>query len=166
MPQTKYLKQNGETIYPVTLAENVVGLQEVIDLMLDRIYPIGSIYMSINSTSPATLFGGTWEQLQNRFLLGAGSSYSNGATGGSATVTLNVNQIPSHQHTLQLKSKNTSTWSTAQAYTLFSAGSGRTSFNWDEGTSNADSRISPTGGGQAHDNMPPYLVVYMWKRTA
>lgn len=59
MPQTKYLKQNGDVIYPVTLAENVVGLQDVIDLMLDRIYPVGSIYMSVNSTSPATLFGGT-----------------------------------------------------------------------------------------------------------
>lgn len=50
-------------------------------------YPVGAIYMSVNSTSPASIFGGSWTQLQNRFLLGAGSSYSNGATGGSATHT-------------------------------------------------------------------------------
>ena len=67
--------------------------------ILNLTYPVGSIYMSVNSTNPGTLFGGTWVQLQNRFLLGAGSSYSNGATGGSATVTLNVNQIPAHTHT-------------------------------------------------------------------
>ncbi len=155
MPNGKYLKQEGEVIYPYTLAKNVLDL-----------YPIGSIYLSTININPADYFGGTWEQIQNRFLLGAGSSYTAGSTGGAATVTLTTNQMPSHQHTLQLKSKGTSTWSTAQAYTLFSAGSGRTSFNWDEGTANADSRISPTGGGQAHENMPPYLVVYMWKRTA
>ena len=55
--------------------------------VVDSIYPVGSIYMSVNSTSPATLFGGTWSQLKDRFLLGAGDTYSNGATGGAATVT-------------------------------------------------------------------------------
>lgn len=67
-------------------------------LMLDNVWPVGSIYMSVISTNPSTLFGGTWQQLQNRFLLGAGSSYSNGATGGEATHKLTVNEMPSHQH--------------------------------------------------------------------
>ena len=53
----------------------------------NKIYPVNSIYMSVNSTSPATLFGGTWVQLKDRFLLGAGSSYSNGATGGTNSHT-------------------------------------------------------------------------------
>lgn len=61
--------------------------------LVDSIYPVGSIYMSVNSTSPATLFGGTWSQLKDRFLLGAGDTYSNGATGGVATVTLTTSQI-------------------------------------------------------------------------
>ena len=52
MPQTKYLKQNGEVIYPITLAENIVNL-------VDIVYPIGSIYLSVNATNPASLFGGT-----------------------------------------------------------------------------------------------------------
>lgn len=139
-------------------------MDNIIEQLFNRIYPVGSIYMSVNSTNPGTLFGGTWTQLQNRFLLGAGSSYTNGATGGSATVTLTTNQIPSHQHELQIQTG--STWYKAQVYTIFSGGNGRSSFNWNEGSANSNSRISPTGGGQAHENMPPYLVVYMWKRTA
>lgn len=86
-----------------------------IDAIALHIYPVGSIYMSVNSTSPATLFGGTWQQLQNRFLIGASSTYAVNATGGATSVsytpagsnsggavqntTLTVNQIPSHNHT-------------------------------------------------------------------
>ena len=81
-------------------------------LMLDTIYPVGSIYMSVNNVSPSTLFGGTWEAIQDRFLLAAGSSYSGGTTGGSATHTpsgtlnggavgnhtLTVAEMPNHFH--------------------------------------------------------------------
>ena len=67
---------------------------------VDFIYPIGSIYMSVNSTNPGTLFGGTWSQLKDRFLLGAGNTYTNGNTGGAATVTLTVNRMPKHSHTI------------------------------------------------------------------
>lgn len=82
--------------------------------VVDMVYPVGSIYMSVSSTSPATLFGGTWVQLKDRFLLGAGDTYTNGATGGVASITytpagtnsggavsnhtLTVAQIPSHNH--------------------------------------------------------------------
>ena len=61
----------------------------------DLVYPVGSIYMSVNSTSPATLFGGTWTQIQDTFLLAAGSTYAAGATGGEATHTLTENEMPS-----------------------------------------------------------------------
>lgn len=68
--------------------------------MLNAAYPVGSIYMSVSSTSPATLFGGTWTQLKDRFLLGAGDSYSNGATGGAATVALTEANLAGHTHTV------------------------------------------------------------------
>ena len=71
---------------------------KVEDVNYNKIYPVGSIYMSINSTNPSTLFGGEWEQIEDTFLLACGTSYSNGATGGSATVTLTENQMPSHTH--------------------------------------------------------------------
>ncbi len=126
-----------------------------------QVYPVGSIYMSVNSTSPSTLFGGTWVQLKDRFLLGAGDTYTNGKTGGAAEVTLTVNQMPSHRH------------STAQEYVSENGNS------FDDYTVQSD-HLSPTeaeskyypnytdytGGGKAHNNMPPYLTVYMWKRTA
>ena len=121
--------------------------------LIDKIYPVGSIYMSVNSTSPATLFGGTWEQLKDRFLLGAGNTYSNGATGGEATHTLTTNEMPAHSHTGKVHK-------TDGHYT----GDVNETRTW----SDPDTEVRITnsvGGGAAHNNMPPYLVVYMWKRT-
>ncbi len=135
----------------------------------DFIYPIGSIYMSVNSTSPQILFGGTWEQLKDRFLLGAGDTYANESTGGSATVTLTSAQsgVPAHSHKYQdynttytLKTTNRKPGtSTAVAYgTSLTAGGGAT-----ERTS---SNNTAANASASHENMPPYLTVYMWKRTA
>ena len=67
--------------------------------LLDIIYPVGSIYQSTNSTSPASVVGGTWSAIGGRFLLGANSTYTAGSQDGAATVTLTVDQMPSHQHT-------------------------------------------------------------------
>ena len=66
--------------------------------LLNLVYPVGSIYLSSNNTNPGTLFGGTWTQIKDKFILTAGDSYSNGATGGAATVTLTVSNMPSHSH--------------------------------------------------------------------
>ena len=67
--------------------------------LLDFVYPVGSIYWSSNNTNPGTLFGGTWTQIKDRFILAAGDSYTNGVTGGASTVTLSVSNMPSHNHT-------------------------------------------------------------------
>ena len=66
--------------------------------LLNLVYPVGSIYWSSNNTNPASLFGGTWTQIKDKFILAAGDSYTNGATGGAATVTLTVSNMPSHSH--------------------------------------------------------------------
>lgn len=123
--------------------------------IVDLIYPVGSIYMSVNATSPETLFGGTWEQLKDRFLLGTGDTYTNGDTGGTKTVTLTVNQMPSHKHNIHYRTKVVQS-GTSGAWVL-----GGSTY---DGSSNSTNDAE--GGGQAHNNMPPYLVVYMWKRTA
>ena len=65
---------------------------------IDKVYPIGSIYMSVNGTNPSTLFGGTWEQIKDKFLLCSGDVYANASTGGSASVSLTTNNLPSHTH--------------------------------------------------------------------
>lgn len=108
--------------------------------------------MSVNDTNPGTLFGGTWTQLKDRFLLGAGSTYANGNTGGSATVKLTINQMPDHTHT-------------AKGWAAVTDGSGTYRVLGADGDARAYD-VDHAGGGAAHNNMPPYLVVYMWKRTA
>lgn len=66
--------------------------------IVDMIYPVGSIYMSVNNVSPATLFGGTWVQIQDKFLLASGQKYTNGNTGGSNTQILSTTNLPEHTH--------------------------------------------------------------------
>lgn len=120
-------------------------------------YPVGSIYMSTSSTSPKTLFGGgTWVQIKDRFLLAAGTTYKAGATGGEATHTLTVDEIANHRHVLWYPNEG-GEQSAAIGYP--EAGSKKTWYA-------EASKTGDTGGGEAHNNMPPYLAVYVWKRTA
>lgn len=125
----------------------------IIDLLM--VYPVGSIYISVNSTSPASLFGGTWEQIEDRFLLAAGSTYGAGSTGGEAEHTLTIDEIPSHTHEV---TRYTSTGDLTG-----------TGYSRDQNVKTVKDTAYgpyPTGGGQPHNNMPPYLAVYMWKRVA
>lgn len=84
--------------------------------LLDLIYPIGSIYTSVNSTSPATLFGGTWQQLKDRFLICANNTYTAGSTGGAATVTLTAAQtaLKAHSHIMNHGHENDFSFSVAK----------------------------------------------------
>lgn len=120
------------------------------NINFNLIYPVGSIYMSTVNVNPATLFGGTWEQLEDRFLLGAGATYTAGDTGGEATHTLTVDEIPSHRHDILASTQGTAFGS---AY-----------INPSNGSRNSTDQTELKGGGQPHNNMPPYIVVYMWKR--
>jgi len=168
--------------------------------VLSVAYPIGSIYLSVNSTNPSTLFGGTWEAIQDKFLLSAGTIYSAGTTGGEATHTLTTEEMPIHKHDNSISVTGSQT---SHNHSLLS-GSGKTtnaaglgysycyavggpdndsSSRWyqnstpKDGTAivssstpavNITSSISNenAGSGQAHNNMPPYLTVYMWKRIS
>lgn len=133
---------------------------DVTDL-IDVIYPVGSIYMSVNSVDPSTLFGGTWEQIEDKFLLASGTSYSNGSTGGSANA-VNV----AHSHT------------TGRDYVLTTDGPGvsRVSTAGETGTKVSNllqsrdaiyrNKVNMEGVSGTGKNMPPYLAVNIWKRTA
>lgn len=129
--------------------------------IIDIIYPVGSIYMSLNSANPSTLFGGTWEQVKGRFLVGAGTKYKAGSTGGEATHTLTANEMPEHAHYMASgNSGGDSTWTPdAGSYLVDSVTTDKTTYWAQIGMNNA-------GGSAAHNNMPPYLAVYIWKRTA
>ena len=122
--------------------------------LLDLNYPIGCIYLSVNNTNPATFLGGTWAQIKDVFLLGAGDTYSNGATGGEATHTLTIDEMPAHTHEYTTNNRGSGSNQAGRAYYGTNGGT-----SWQIETTS-------TGSGGAHNNRPPYLVVYMWKRTA
>lgn len=146
---------------PVQSVNGQTGNVQTITLL--DVYPVGSIYMSVNATSPATLFGGTWEQIKDTFLLSAGDTYSAGATGGEAEHTLTVDEMPSHGHDVDTTHGGTGCgfWASNA-----SGGSSWAVLTGQKSGSMGYLYATDTGGGQAHNNMPPFLVVYVWKRTA
>ena len=180
---TKGIKLTSGTDYGTTLpsspATNQLFFQTVgSNFVLDNVYPVGSIYMNVNSTNPGTLFGGTWEQIQGRFLLGMSSSYPAGSQGGEATHTLTISEMPTHGNHLMQGSMyselhdNQSNDSSYRDNTLYLPKDVFTptgTFNrgwkdWNGGEMYPAGTLK--GGSQAHNNMPPYLSVYIWKRTA
>ena len=127
--------------------------------LLNLIYPVGSIYMSVSSTSPQTLFGGTWTRLVDRMLIGAGSYYKVGDTGGETTHRLTANEMPHHTHTIGMQTCGEE----ASGFGLRNDANGFTGRVYVTGGGTAGTH--GTGGGAAHNNMPPYRAVYMWQRT-
>ena len=153
IPNTSY----GDTL-PDSPATNQLFFQTVgSNFVLDNVYPIGSIYMNVNSTNPRTLFGGTWEQIQGKFLLGMSSSYPAGSQGGEASHTLTVSEMPNHTHSIIGYSASGNDYSGSDA---------DLSFNYNNTMVGWSGRTASAGGNQAHNNMPPYISVYIWKRTA
>ena len=114
----------------------------------------------MSATDPGTLFGGTWQRIQDRFLLCAGTSYASGSTGGEASVTLAANNVPSHTHPFFTGSGSDYGDQTDYPYIGAIRGSRYVGETYTKAVGNS------TGGNQPHNNMPPYLAVYAWKRTA
>lgn len=154
-----------------------VGISE----LLNAVYPVGAIYISVSGADPGTLFGGTWERLKDRFLLAAGDSYAAGATGGEAAHTLTAKELPAHGHDVKLWNKagtlgnHKGFLANGKDYYDSQGGLSGGSFGiWTTGTwtcaqsgyGDQAGITSLNGGGLSHNNMPPYLAVYMWKRTA
>lgn len=138
------------------LATSVTNLQTTVDNYWKTVFPIGYIYMTTSSSfDPNSTFGGTWTRIKDRFLLADGDNYTNGDTGGEATHTLTIDEMPSHTHepiSLAYGNPNTA----PQGLNYAENGVGKQTKGW----------LSYAGGSQAHNNMPPYLVVRVWKRTA
>lgn len=152
--------------------EDVFQLGDSAWLTAQGAYPVGAIYLSVTDANPAALFGGTWERIsQGRFIIGAGANAANttdywgeypagkenfqaAEMGGEVTHTLTVDEMPSHTHSERLE------WSNTKAWGLTGTGEGANAVVDQGGVTGS------TGGGKAHSNMPPYLVVYMWKRVS
>lgn len=166
------------------ISQTETSLNKSITTAIQNTYPIGSIYISVNATNPQISLGfGTWEQIKDRFLLASGSSYSSGSTGGEASHKLTVNEMPGHDHTqygvtsgpansspirfsiqndgnvVIYNNENTALWSTKTSGVA-------TTRTFRQTDINKDGTTSSTGGNSSHNNMPPYLVVNIWRRVA
>ena len=135
----------------VTSLENQVNADKL------TAYPVGAIYMSVSSTSPASLFGGTWTQWgSGRVPIGINSSDSDfktvEKTGGEKEHTLTVGEMPSHKHDF------------GQQFTGMPVSSGNYGYYMIAGTQT--DVIKNTGGNQPHNNLQPYITCYMWKRVS
>ena len=128
----KFRNKNNEEIYPCPF------------------YPIGSIYLSIDATNPSKYFGGSWEQIKDRFLIGAGNSYSVSSTGGNKTITIAQNNLPER----------------VMERTNHNSGSACTNNTSATGYSNHCLHDAGLESGKAITILPPYMAVYMWRRTA
>ena len=133
--------------------------QQVLAAVVERDHPVGSLYISSDPTSPASLFGGTWEQIKDRFILAAGDTYAAGSTGGEAKHTLTTSEMPNHEHKIRYGGDEANNGAISSAlYKLVSINSGE----WFA----TRSFLMSTGGSGAHNNMPPYITMYAWKRIA
>lgn len=134
-------------------------------LLSNILYPIGSIYLSVNSINPTNFFGGTWEQIKDKFLLSAGDTYTAGSTGGSADAI-----VVSHTHGTGSNSWTSfAATNTAGAITRRTVSSGSGVSNVvvsDEALNNDITKIQTVGSSGTNKNMPPYLAVYVWKRIS
>ena len=165
----KLKDRNGNYITPATRSKGVYfSSNQTLD---DLVFPIGFIYQSTSSTSPASLYGGSWERIQGRFLLGTSSSYSVSSTGGEAEHTLSIDEMPIHRHY-------------KEAYHYYQDNTGEVVAGYITGTTvgiNESIRVAhnnytggvldpdtyeDVNGDQPHNNMPPYYAVNIWRRTA
>lgn len=130
-------------------------LNENFNELLTMIYPIGAIYQSTIQTDPATLFGGTWERIKGRVLVGvdeSDSDFSVGKTGGAKTHKLTIAEMPRHSH--------------ENSKPVITPAKQNGGADYGQLNTGAFTPASDAGGDQPHNNLQPYTTVYMWKRTA
>ena len=140
--------------------------------LIDLIYPIGAVYISVNSTNPGTLFGGTWEQIKDQFLLYAGDTYAAGSTGGAASLSHNHNEgnlkaaigaSASSPNVLSYVPVSPHERGPASIgnYTVIGA-----DYSTTTRTFNHYTQVYGYTSSVTQSILPPYLSVYVWKRTA
>lgn len=144
--------------------------------ILDLVYPVGSIYMSCNATSPGALFGGAWERIEGSFLFAADDQHQAGSTGGSAAVTLTAQNIP--QMTGQLGycdggfvpangyARSVIKSGTGGGGTVLEGKAGSLSDRDPAGYYASSLVRMGTSSPSSISILPPYLAVYIWRRTA
>ena len=143
-----------------------------IESFVDAFYPVGSVYITFNTANPSIFFGGTWEKIEGKFLLSTYGTENSGITGGESTHTLTINEIPSHTHNVLSGAGGNYTFVASPPEYTPSGGNSRYYFKYQGVTSELNVggaglvNNSYTGGGAAHNNMPPYITAHMWRRIS
>lgn len=132
--------------------------QQVLAAVVERDHPVGSLYISENPTSPAELFGGTWERIEGKFIMGASDTYPAGSTGGSATHTQTTSEIAPHSHII---GSNTTGNISIPAWSWIA----------DMTQIISEKEIYQTftmsaGAGVPMSILNPYYSMYIWRRVA
>lgn len=125
-----------------------------------QLMPVGYIYISSDPTSPAELFGGTWEALTDRVIVGAGGKYDVNSTGGAETHKLSKSEMPEHYHSIAVDKSGSGHDFGAWSLIVNDFSSPTTAFKGSAGITGY------AGSSAAHNNMQPYIAKYMWERTA
>ena len=127
-------------------------------------HPVGSYYWSSDPTDPSKLFGGSWERIKDTFILAAGDKYNEGTSGGETETSLKTENLPKDMGTMSALS-----WSNETADGIISREQiflDRIATEDLNAGTFGTAKYTISGGGKAHNNMPPYIVAYCWKRTA
>lgn len=150
-------------------------LEELKSSLINKVYPIGSIYMSLKNISPASFLGGNWTQIKSKFLLGADVDFKTNTTptfktkteGGNENITLTEGQMPNHYHD-GIYPVGNNDWRLAQSGygTAINMKYALEINHTQQSNVNLGSFVTAkAGNNEAHDNMPPYKVVFMWQRV-
>lgn len=193
VPINSAVPNEGNSKYLIldSIAEDIEAIfDEKLNSYWDKIYPVGSIYMSMEETSPAELFGGRWEKIQGKFLLASNSTYKVGDAGGEEKHKLTINEIPSHTHAhahthsapggvpyivssddIKVNLDNYRKWpekvSSGGYHVVYAQKGSKSGIDSSTKTGAAStSNTGNTGANALHENMPPYLVVNVWRRTS
>lgn len=173
--------EQGNEFYPHCYQEENKIIESLKQQILNQIYPVGAIYMSMVNTNPSSfLGGGNWEAITGKFLIGAdGTTYQANTAGGASTVTLTTSHLPAHTHTGTTSSDGKHEHDLAGWRLTANSGSYKvrskeviSGDGWDNnvmqstGAHTHTFTTGSTGSGSAFSIMPPYLPVYMWKRVS
>lgn len=145
---------------PADAAATRALINELLAKQREEDYARIKFWASNDPTSPASFIGGTWERIEGRFIMGASDTYPAGSTGGEAEVALTIKEMPRHKHDwLGIMNKRDGT-------IVYSDYAPDTSSDRLVSSLDRNTGVQYAGEGKAHNNIPPYYSVYIWKRIA
>ncbi len=138
----------------ITMDKLADAVKTTINTVIKSIYKVGDYFITHNAEDPAKRFGGQWELVKDKFLIGAGGDYEILSEGGEKEHTLTVDEMPKHKHEIKFGRDH------------WNSGGADSGVNRDGWYADDSDHMAETGGDQPHNNMPPYKAVYIWVKIS